>query len=400
MRLAFVTLAGIKPTLTHAFMYRIAIKILLGDRAKYLGLVFGVAFATLLMTQQVSIFIGIMARTASPIFNVTESDVWVMDTRVQYLDEVEPMRDIELSNVRSVPGVKWAVPFYKGISTMSLPSGKTQQVQLIGVDDTTLVGLGVCEKMVEGDRLSLKRPQTAIMDLNGFIFTWPTETPHIGKKLEMNDHRITITGLCDVSPTFMTWPIMYVSYETAMEITPPQRNKMSFVLAKAADGVSPQELAKRIQAQTGLQALTNHDFAWRSIDYMLTRTGIPINFGITIALGVIIGAAITAQTFYIFVIENLRQFASMKAIGVTNSQLMRMVLLMAAMVGSMGYSLGVGATALFFKSTEDVTTLKGVTLYWQAAAGSAAVITVIILFSILFSLRRVFTLDPAIVFRG
>lgn len=105
---------------------------LLGDRAKYLGLVFGVTFATLLMAQQVSIFIGLMARTANVIHSVTEADIWVMDKRVRYIEEVEPLRDIEFYNVRSVPGVKWAVPFYKGLSTIRMPDGLTQQVQLIG----------------------------------------------------------------------------------------------------------------------------------------------------------------------------------------------------------------------------------------------------------------------------
>jgi hypothetical protein len=57
---------------------RIALKMLTGDRAKYLGLVFGITFATLLMSQQVSIFIGLMTRTASQIVDVREADVWAV----------------------------------------------------------------------------------------------------------------------------------------------------------------------------------------------------------------------------------------------------------------------------------------------------------------------------------
>jgi putative ABC transport system permease protein len=379
-------------------MFRIAIKMLLGDRAKYLGLVFGVTFATLLMAQQVSIFIGLMSRTASAIYNVSEADVWVMDTRVRYIEEVEPMRNVELGNVRSVPGVKWAVPFYKGLSTIRMPDGLTQQVQLIGVDDVSLVGL--CDTMLRGEQASIRNPQSAIMDSNGYFFTWPGQPLATGKQIELNDHRLVVTGLCDVMPTFFTFPILYVSYETAMEVTPPVRNKLPFVLVKPIEGITAETLAKRISEQTGLQALTRDEFAWRSINYILERTGIPINFGITITLGVIIGAAITAQTFYIFIIENLKQFAAMKAVGVTNGQLLRMVLLQAGVVGSIGYALGIGFTAFFFKMTANAPALKGFVLHWEVIAGTAGVISIIILFSILFSLRRVFTLDPAIVFRG
>ncbi len=376
----------------------VALKLLWGDRAKYLGLIFGVTFATLLMAQQVSIFIGLMARTASAIYSVSEADIWVMDTRVRYIEEVEPMRDIELANVRSVPGVQWAVPFYKGLATIRMPDGLTQQVQLIGVDDVSLIGK--CRTPVLGSPTVIRQPQQAMMDRNGFFFTWPGQPLHLGKAIELNDHRLIVNAICDVMPTFFTFPIMYVSYQTALEITPPARNKLPFILVKAASGENLQELKQRISQQTGLQALTQNEFAWRSINYILERTGIPINFGITIVLGIIIGAAITAQTFYIFVVENLRQFAAMKAIGVTNGQLLRMVLTQAGLVGLTGYGLGIGLTALFFKASADVPALKGFVLHWQVVLGTAGVITVIIIFSILFSLRKVFKLDPAIVFRG
>jgi putative ABC transport system permease protein len=379
-------------------MRSIAIKMLLGDRAKYLGLVFGVTFATLLMAQQVSIFVGLMARTASAIYAVSEADIWVMDTRVRYIEEVEPLRDIALSNVRSVPGVQWAVPFYKGLATIRMKDGLTQQVQLIGVDDVSLVGL--CSKMVLGDPLSVQKPQQVMIDSNGFAFTWPKEKLTLGKEIELNDNRLVINAICDANPTFFTFPILYMSYDTAMAVTPPMRNKLSFVLVKAAPNEDLQTLKKRINDTTGLQALTQHEFAWRSINYILERTGIPINFGITIVLGIIIGAAITAQTFYIFVVENLKQFAAMKAVGVTNYQLLKIVLTQAAIVGFTGYGLGIGFTALFFKVSADAPALKGFVLHWQVVVGTGVVITCIILFSILFSLRKVFKLDPAIVFRG
>ena len=379
-------------------MREIALKMLFGDRAKYLGLIFGVTFATLLMSQQVSIFIGLMARTASVIYSVTEPDIWVMDPRVRYIEEVEPLRNIELYKVRSVPGVAWAQPFYKGLSTIRMPDGLTQQVQLIGVDNVSLIGL--CNQPVLGDPKAIRNPQTAAMDVNGYYFTWPKMPLKLGRYVELNDNRLMVQAICETNPTFYTFPILYVSYNKAMEITPPERNKMSFVLVKAKQGQDIISLKNRIHETTGLQALTNEEFAWRSINYILERTGIPVNFGITIVLGAIIGAAITAQTFYIFVIENLKQFAAMKAVGFSNKQLLKLVLIQASVVGFIGYGLGIGFTALFFSLTKNIPALKGFPLYWEVMAGSFVAIAVIIIISILFSLRKVFYLDPAIVFRG
>jgi putative ABC transport system permease protein len=379
-------------------MNLIALKILLGDRAKYLGLIFGVTFSTLLMAQQVSIFVGLMARTAGTIYSVTEADIWVMDPRVRYIEEVEPMRDIELITVRSVEGVRWAVPFFKGLATIRMPDGLSQQVQLMGIDNVSLVG--ICPKIIMGDLEAIQRPQNAMIDKAGFAFTWPGQPLKLGKKIELNDNRLVVNAICDANPTFFTFPIVYVSYNTALEILPPTRKRLPFILVKAEQGSDLQEVKKRIMQKTGLQALTQSEFAWRSISYILERTGIPINFGITIMLGIIIGAAITAQTFYIFIVENLKQFAAMKAVGVTNFQLLKIVLIQAGLVGMTGYGLGIGFTALFFKLTADSPALKGFVLHWQVVIGTALVIAVIILFSIFFSLRKVFKLDPAIVFRG
>ncbi len=73
---------------------------LMADRAKFLGLVFGEAFAALLITQQASIFIGLMVRTGSTIVDAADADVWVMDPSVEYLDTVFALRETDLLRVR------------------------------------------------------------------------------------------------------------------------------------------------------------------------------------------------------------------------------------------------------------------------------------------------------------
>lgn len=381
-------------------MLQIALKMLLGDRAKYFALVFGIAFATLLMSQQVSIFIGLMTRTANQVLDVREADIWVMDPRVRYVDEVEALPDEALGRVRSVAGVEWAVPFYKGLAILRTPAGDLNQVSLIGVDDATLVGAP--RTWLAGDLASLREPDAIVFDPQGAAFIWPGEDPvaAVGRQAEINDYRVAVRGIADASAPFITFPIAYMRYSLATRITPPTRNKMSFVLVRAAAGEDRAALARRIEATTGYQALTRLEFAWRSVNYYLTRTGIPVNFGITIALAVIVGVAITAQTLYLFVIENLKQFGALKAIGATNAQIAGMVLLQSAVVGAIGFGLGIGVCALFFLVTKDVPALEGFVLRPEVFSGVGAVVSVIIVLASLGSLTKVFRVDPAIVFRG
>jgi len=84
---------------------------------------------------------------------------------------------------------------------------------------------------------------------------------------------------------------------------------------------------------------------------LLENTGIPVNFGITITIALIVGTVVAGQTFYLVYAGNLKQFGTLKAIGVTNWRLTGMVLLQAFTVGVMGFGIGTGMAAAFFEMT-------------------------------------------------
>ena len=159
------------------------------------GLFFGIAFSTMLMSNQVAIFSGLMLRTASQILDAREADIWVMDPRVEYVDEIEPMTDTQLERVRGVYGVDWAVPFYKGLTVAHARDGLLQQVILLGVDDATLAG--VVPHVVLGTVENLKQPDAMIIDRAGFQHMWPGEPLALGKVVELNDHRAVIVGVSE-----------------------------------------------------------------------------------------------------------------------------------------------------------------------------------------------------------
>jgi putative ABC transport system permease protein len=87
----------------------VALRMLTGDTAKYFGLVFAIAFCTFLQQHQSSIFANIMKRTGSQVLDVTDAEVWVMDPKTEYWEQTKALKDTDLSRVRGVPGVEWAV---------------------------------------------------------------------------------------------------------------------------------------------------------------------------------------------------------------------------------------------------------------------------------------------------
>jgi putative ABC transport system permease protein len=378
-------------------MLWIAWKMLVGNRVKYLGIVFGVVFAALLIAQQASIFCGLMSLTINQIRDVEGPGIWVMDKGVQYVDDIKPLADTELFRVKGVPGVEWAVRFYKGIARARLEEGTYEQMILLGLDDATLVGAP--RQLFMGSIADLRKPDAVIIDDAGYRRIWPDEPFRIGRTFEMNDRRAVVVGLAKAGRTFTSFPIVYTRYSQAVLFAPPERRVLSFVLAEAAPGVTPEEVCRRIEERTGLQAVTRTQFLWKTIIYYMRKTGIPINFGITVLLGFFVGTAIAGQTFYLFTVENIRQYGALKAMGASNWTILTMVLAQGLQVGLVGYGLGVGLAAVFGWWVRGASRLAFF-MPWEVLAITGAAVFVIVLVASLVSIRKVLVVEPAIVFRG
>ena len=376
----------------------IALKMLMGNRGKYLGMVLGIAFASLLIAQQASIFCGLMLQTSGQIRDIGGAEIWVMDRNVRFADDVKPLSDNDLYRIRGVEGVDWAVKLFKGLARSRLDDGNFQQTILLGLDDATFVGSP--PNIILGELANLRRPNSVIMDLEGFKLLWPHEDPSIGKRFEMNDREAEIVGICKASRTFQTFPVVYTRYSQALQFVPAERKSMSFVLANPQSGLDASTLCRRIEQQTGLRAVTQQEFAWITMKYFMESTGIPINFGITVALGFVVGTAIAAQTFYLFTLENLKQYGALKAMGAGNWSLVGMVILQTTLVSTIGYGLGVGAAAWFGQMSQSAESKLAFYMPSIVLVGTGLAVLLISILSSVLSLRRVLALEPAVVFQG
>ena len=376
----------------------IALKMLTGDRAKYLGLIFAIAFCTFLLENQTSIFAGILRRTGSQILDVTDADIWVMDSKTEYFEQTKALKDTDLTRVRGVDGVQWAVKLFKGSPVARTADGKFAVSFCLGIDDATLAGAP--RKMLLGSWERLREPDAIVIDKAGYLLLFPGEPLQIDRTLEMNDHKAVIVGISDASAPFLSFPVIHTRYSQAVNFVGRERTQLSYVLARSSRGVRAQEVTRRIEAQTGLRARTTDEFRWDCIGYYLRNTGIPVNFGITITIALIVGTVVAGQTFYLFTLENLKQFGALKAIGITNWRLTRMVLLQALTVAAIGFSVGTGMAATFFEITLRQIATRGLVLMWENVALTGGCILLVIILASLLSIRRVVVLEPAEVFRG
>jgi putative ABC transport system permease protein len=384
-------------------MNRIALQMLVGDRGKHFGVLLGITFACLLITLVGSMFTGIMYRFTASIRDAGDADIWVMDPKVQYFEDIKPLPETDLWRVRAVEGVGWAVPFFKGTLRAKLPNGTFQNCAVMGLDDASLaIGPPV---MVQGSLADLWRTDAVIVDERSAAGRLAQPLPGggtrplaVGDTLELNDHRAIVVGLCRISRTFMSLPTIYTPYRRALSFAPRERKQLSFVMVKLAAGADAAAVCQAITQRTGLIALTSTEFKTRTIWYFMRNTPIPVNVGLMVVLAFIVGTAITGLSFNSFVLENLRYFGALKAMGAGRGLLIRMTMVQAGWVAGIGWGLGTGAATLLcymLRNTEADFRTPGILLLISAAA-----VVLIVGGAAMLSLRKVLRLEPAIVFRS
>ncbi len=376
-------------------MNYVALKMLFGDRAKYLMLLCGLTFAVMLIVQQGSIFWGLMMWSQASITNLNVP-IWVTDPGIAQVDEVKPLADTAVDRVRSVDGVEWAVPLYKGLLRARLATGEYHQITLTGLESATLIGRPA--EVLEGRFEDILQPDAVVLDQWAVERMGGPTVVRVGTIFELNDKLARVVAIAKTQKSFTNIPVVYTTYERAMRYVPRERRILSYVLAKHKDGVPVEDVVQRIRTQTGLGAFTQEDFGFKTYMWVLVNTGIGINFGTTILLGFIVGMAIAGQTFYLFTIENLRQFGALKAMGASSFTLARMILLQAFTVGLTGYGIGIGLATVFGFLTAQGGNLPFAET-WQLLLLVLAALLAICLVSASVSIIKLARLEPAIVFR-
>ncbi|CAM0117627.1 ABC transporter permease [Rhabdochlamydiaceae symbiont of Dictyostelium giganteum] len=379
-------------------MYRIALKMLMGDRAKYLILISAISFSSLLMTHQGSIFGGLLQWSTSTLRNIN-APLWVMDPLIEQAGEYIPLLDTDLQRVRSVKEVKWAAPLYSAVEMGRQQGGAFKPLLLMGLDTATLIGAP--QTIVQGALLDIWQDRGVVIDeLAAERLSDDKQVPlTVGDVFEINEQEVKVVAVCKAHKSFFGYPYVYTTFDRAKLLSPNRKRSITFILAAPMKGLENRDVAKIITAKTHLKALTEEEFMHSTIMWVCKNTGIPVSFSITIIMGFLVGVAVSGQTFYSFVLENLKYLAALKAMGLKQSLLCKMLILQALTVGFLGFGIGAGLTSVFGHMALHKQKFPfHMTSY--AVIGTFCAIMTICLFSAILGILKVRKLDASEVFRG
>jgi len=373
---------------------KIAYKLLVNDKGKFAALLVGITFAVFLMIMMTSMFAGILHRSSATVLNVG-ANLWVMDPAVNTPANSIPLPDYVLDAVRSINGVKYAVPLYSGGALVKLRSGVYQAVTVLGLDDSSLYGR---PELIEGDIDDIYA-ENAFVVVKDAEFP-KLENPRIGTEFEINDHRGVIVGIAKVTTSGLFGvPTLYTTYNRAITYIPSMRYTAAFVLVDPKSSEDMPYIKKQV-AQLGYLALTKDEFIRKTSTFYKYQTGLGTNVLIMTVISFIVGLSISGQTFYTFILENLEKFGALKAIGAKGKELVFMILFQATFTSLTGYGLGIGLASLLITIAKLRLPSYAARITYGNLGFAFAMVVIIAGMSSYIGVRKVLKIEPFDIFRG
>jgi len=373
---------------------KIGFKLLVNDRNKFFALLIGITFAVFLMIEMTSLFSGIMSRASATVIN-TGAKIWVMDPAVQTVANSIPLPDYVLDEVRSVPGVKYAVPIYTGAALVKLHSGMYQACNIVGLDDNSLLGR---PQMIKG-RIEDIFAENAFIAVEDSEYS-KLENPKIGTEFELNDHRGVIVGTARVASSGLFGvPTLYTTYNRCLQYIPNSRFTVSYVLVEPK---TPQDIPRiqKLVSAAGYVALTDDQFNAKISYFYKYKTGLGTNMLLMTLISFIIGLSISGQTFYTFILENIEKFGALKAIGAKSQELVGMILFQATFVALTGYGMGVGLCPTIIWLAKLYLPDYAAMITFSNLGLAFIMVVIIAALSSYVGVRKVLTIEPFDIFRG
>jgi putative ABC transport system permease protein len=373
-------------------MVSLARRNLLHDRLRFAITVAGVAFAVTLVLVQVGLFMGLLDKATVTIQHAA-ADIWVTSRETPNVDFAHAFPETNVLRVRGVPGVERADNLIVAFMNIQLPSGAEEGCLVYALEDFR--GWNLPWAVEGADVRDLRRGRYILMDRSAERRFGPFA---VGEYREILGRRFRIIGTTSGAASFTTAPIVFMDYGNAQELSDVLRNRASYVLVKTVPGADPQAVAAAIRRIAPYNDVyTRDEWARRSRTYWVVSTGLGMNMGVTVFLGILVGIVVVAQTLYTSAVEHVKEFGTVKAIGGSNWDIYRILGEQALIAAVVGFAVG-GVLSMAMRPLMAQLYLN--VLVSPAFAGAVFVGTVAMcLGAAMLSFRRVAGIDPALVFR-
>lgn len=369
---------------------------LLYEWRRFLAAILAVSFSGLLVLIQVALLLGTFS-TVSSYIDYSNADLWI---GYRNTPSVDLGRNIPASNevfIRMNPEVRQIERLLLWYGDWRRPDGAALSVYVVGID-TRPNGLALAKRIGPQQRAMLDRPDTVLID----VAEARKLQARIGTVVEINGRRVKVAGMVSGLRAIGGANIIasLATTERLMDSTGRATQEATYFLARLANRANAEQVRKVLTPQGSRQPFSVWEagaFSWQSQTYWLLESGAGTGVGFASMLGLMVGILITSQTLRSAILASLREYATLRALGVSLRSLRTVVLEQSFWVGLIGLC----ATAV---TTSGVAVLaervQVAMLFPSWLLISVAVLTVLIaLGSGLLALKPLFQAEPAALLR-
>lgn len=346
----------------------------------------GVTFAIFLILVLLALYRGWSETLSQYIYNV-DADIWVMqEGAIDMSHSISLMPNATRDQLLAVEGVTSAEGLVGNRVMLDLDTGELTS-RVMGFNTATDVG-GPAD-MIAGQRI----PQSGEIIIDQIVRT--NHGLDIGDTMTIKDTDFTIIGIAAGGPLFQQ---SYITQDDARSLF-QLHDYTNFFVVSVTDGQNVNAIMQRIEDTVpGVDAQSEVEFATNNEKEIMDKF-LPIIL-VLVFIGFIVGVVIISLTIYTATIEKIREYGVLKAIGASNGYLYRVVLIQSCIAGSIGFGLG---TVLTFVGSDVIQKLEPLfvtLLKWEDVASVAGMTVVMIVLATYIPVRRIFHIDPAIVFKA
>jgi len=380
-------------------MFRTALRFILYDKAKSIGVVVGIVISIFLIGQQLGTLSFLMRLMGGLVDNSNKQlgQIWVVDNITTNANELARLDERLVREIRSIPGVEntWAVVVASAM--VKFPNGKSSPVLLVGSEAPDFVAGPKKDKILTGNLMDLTKEAA----FSGDYFDQGTFDNSLepGKRLEINGKEAFIRLQTKDARGF-AGSFFYTTLSKARFFGNFPENKVSAVAVQVKPGFSVTEVTGAINsAFTGVRAWKTEDLQSETIRFITISSNIGTSVGSLVLFAIISGFFIISLTLFSSTLDHIRDYGTLKAIGATNGYVRNLILMQSFIFAIAGYVIAL-LLLLLFKSA--VTGAGLIIQYSFAELLGLFLITVFISVggSLAFSIRKINNVEPASVFRG
>lgn len=362
------------------------------DRLRFSVTVAGVAFSIFLMVFQGSLLMGFV-KSSSRMVDSSDGEIWVSAVGIPCFECATPIAGRLKAIAMGEPGVVAVQKIAAGAAIWQKPSGRRQIVYIIGSEPGVgsqfpINYLPHSTSVVEQDAVLVDRSNATLL-----------EADEIGTEGEINNLRARISNIVNDFGSFVGYPYLFTDYSDAIHYLGMTSEEAQFLVIHVSPRYPIDQVRNSLQARLqGVHVWTREGFSHRSQVYWIVQTGAGGALLTAALLGFVVGLLIVSQTIYATTMENLDEFATMKALGAPKHYLQILVLTQGLISGLFGAAIGLGLT--FPAVSLSRKSIPWIYLPWWLPLSMIGVSLIMCAMASLGSIRKAVMVEPARVFRA